>query len=173
MKEITLMKTKLMKATVRGSSAALLVSAGVLLLFVAGIQGSGPAPSAAGDIQCSNATLRGTYGIQMRGTGPVPPPQGGGTQDLIGVVIRTYDGLGNFTQIDNVKGSVTGWVPDRPGSGTYQVNRDCTAVTYFVPGPGAPPIEERVVIVDAGRETYSMTATPAPLMVTTVGKRIK
>jgi hypothetical protein len=161
MKEIKLMKTKLMKATVRGSSAALLVSAGVLLLFVTGIQGSGPAPSAKGDIQCSNATLRGTYGIQMRGT-----------QDLIGVVIRTYDGLGNFTQIDNVKGSVTGWVPDRPGSGTYQVNPDCTAVTYFVPGPGAPLIEERVMIVDAGRETYSMTATPAPLMVTTVGKRI-
>lgn len=172
MKEIIVMKTKLMKATVRGSSAALLVSAGVLLLFVAGIQGSGPAPSAAGDIQCSNATLRGTYGAQLRGTGPVPPPQGGGTQDLIGVVIRTYDGLGNFTQIDNVKGSVTGWVPDRPGSGTYQVNPDCTAVTSFVPGPGVL-IEERVVIVDAGRETYSMTATPGPLMVTSVGKRIK
>lgn len=168
------MKTKLMKATVRGSSAALLVSAGVLLLFVAGIQGSGPAPSGTEHkIQCSDATLRGTYGIQMRGTGPVPPPQGGGTQDLIGVVIRTYDGMGNFTQIDNVKGSVTGWVPDRPGSGTYQVNLNCTAVTYFVPGPGAPPIEERLVIVDAGRETYSMTATPPPLMVTTVGKRIK
>jgi hypothetical protein len=166
------MKTKLMKATVRGSSAALLVSAGVLLLFVAGIQGSRGAPDAMRDIQCSNNTLRGTYGIQMRGTGPVPPPLGGGTQDLIGVVIRTYDGLGNFTQIDNVKGSVTGWVPDRPGSGTYQVNSDCTAVTLFVPGPGAPPIEERVVIVDAGKETFTMTATPAALMVTTVGKRI-
>lgn len=167
------MKTKLIKATVRGSSAALLVSAGVLLLFVAGIEGSRGAPDATRDIQCSNATLRGTYAIQMRGTGPVPPPQGGGTQDLIGVIIRTYDGLGNFTQIDNVKGSVTGWVPDRPGSGTYQVNLDCTAVTYFVPGPGAPTIEERVVIADAGKETYSMTATPASLMVTTVGKTIK
>jgi hypothetical protein len=80
--------------------------------------------------------------------------------------------MGNFTQIDNVHGSVTGWVPDRPGSGTYQVNSDCTAVTLFVPGPGAPPIEERVVIVDAGKETFTMTATPAALMVTTVGKRI-
>lgn len=167
------MKTKLMKTTVRGSSAALLVSAGVVLLFVAGIERSRGAPDATRDIRCSNATLRGTYAIQMRGTGPVPPPQGGGTQDLIGVVIRTYDGLGNFTQIDNVKGSVTGWVPDRPGSGTYQVNQDCTAVTYFVPGPGAPTIEERVVIADAGKETYSMTATPASLMVTTVGKSIK
>jgi hypothetical protein len=45
-------------------------------------------------------------------------------------------------------------------------------VTYFVPGPGAPLIEERVVIVNAGSETNSMTAAPAPLMVTTVGKRV-
>jgi hypothetical protein len=170
-KETTLMKTKLMKATVRGSSAALLVSAGVLLLFVAGIQGSRGAPSATGDIQCSNNTLRGTYGGQLRGTRPVPPPQGGGTEDVIGVVIRTYDGFGNFTQIDNVKGSVTGWIPDRPGSGTYQVSPNCTAVTQFVPGPGVL-IEERVVIVDSGKETYSMTATPGPLMVTALGKRI-
>jgi len=165
------MKTELMKTTVRGASVALLVSVGVLLLLVAGA-----APNTAvgkpAAFECTNATIQGTYGIQMRGTGPVPPPLGGGTQDLIGVVIRTYDGMGNFTQIDNVKGSVTGWVPDRPGSGTYQVNPNCTAVTYFVPGPGAPPIEERVVIVDAGRETYTITATPAPLMVTTVGKRI-
>ena len=175
-----------MKAIVRGSPAALLVSAGVLLLFVAEIQGSGHVPSANEDIQwgsgpapsanenthCSNATLRGTYGTQLRGTRPVPPPQGGGTEDVIGVVIRTYDGMGNFTQIDNVKGSVTGWVPDRPGSGTYQVTQDCRAVTQFVPGPGVL-IEERMVIVDAGKETYSMTATPGPLMVTAVSKRIK
>ena len=90
---------------------------------------------------------------------------------MIGVVIRTFDGLGNFTQIGNVKGSVTGWIPDTPGSGTYQVNRGCTAATQFSPGPGVF-IEERMVIVDAGKETYSMTATPAPLMVTAVGKRI-
>ena len=165
------MKTRLIKTTVRGSSAALLVSAGVLLLFAAGIQGSGPAPDRTRDIQCSNATLRGTYGAQMRGTRPVPPPQGGGTEDVIGVLIRTYDGLGNFTQIDNIKGSVTGWIPDRPGSGTYQVNPDCTAATQFEPVPGRF-IEERLVIVDAGKETYSMTANPPPLMVTTVAKRI-
>ena len=57
--------------------------------------------------------------------------------------------MGNFTQIDNIHGSVTGWVPNRPGSGTYQVNPDCTFATQFVPGPGAPVIEERGVIIDA------------------------
>jgi hypothetical protein len=80
--------------------------------------------------------------------------------------------MGNFTQIDNIHGSVTGWVPNRPGSGTYQVNPDCTAATQFVPGPGAPVIEERLVIVDGGSELYSATVSPPPLMVTTVSKRI-
>ena len=150
---------------------ALLVSAG-LLLFVAGIQGSGPAPSGGQDWEshCTNHTIRGTYGIHMEGTGPVPPPVGG-TQTLIGVVTRTFDGMGNFTQIDNVHGSVTGWTPDRPGSGTYQVNPDCTAATQFQPAPGAPVIEERIVIVDGGTELHSITVSPLSLMVSTVGKR--
>ena len=152
---------------------ALLVSAGLLLLVVAGTQGSRPSPSGGPDVgfPCTDATIRGTYGIQMQGTGPVPPPVGG-TQTLIGVVTRTYDGMGNFTQIDNIHGSVTGWVPDRPGSGTYQVNPDCTAATQFQPAPGAPVIEERIVIVDGGSELYSVTVSPLPTMVSTVAKRI-
>jgi hypothetical protein len=165
------MKTKLIKTTVKGASVTLLVSAGLLLL-VAGTQGSGPAPSGGPDMgfPCTDATIRGTYGIHLQGTGPVPPPVGG-TQTLVGVVRRTYDGMGNFTQIDNVHGSVTGWTPDRPGSGTYQVNPDCTAATQFQPGPGAPLIEERIVIVDGGSELYSITTNPPPLLVTTIGKR--
>jgi hypothetical protein len=165
------MKTKLVKTTVRGASVALLVSAGMLLL-VAGTQGSGAATSGGPGVgfPCTDSTIRGTYGIHMQGTGPVPPPVGG-IQTLIGVVTRTYDGMGNFTQIDNVHGSVTGWVPNRPGSGTYQVNPDCTAVTKFQPGPGAPVIEERIVIVDGGTELYSVTTSPLPLMVSTVAKR--
>jgi hypothetical protein len=166
------MKTKLMKTSVKGALVALLVSAGLLLL-VAGTQSSRAGSSVGPDMgfPCTDATIRGTYGIQMHGTGPVPPPVGG-TQTLIGVVRRTYDGMGNFTQIDNIHGSVTGWVPDRQGSGTYQVNPDCTAATQFVPGPGAPVIEERLVIVDGGSELYSATVSPLPTMVTTVSKRI-
>jgi hypothetical protein len=58
--------------------------------------------------RCSDRTVRGTYAIQIEGTRPVPPAAGGGVEAVIGVVIRTYDGAGGFTQIDNVKGSVTG-----------------------------------------------------------------
>jgi hypothetical protein len=164
------MKTKLMKTSIRGASVALLVSAGLLLLLVSGIQGSGQSTSVDG-FECADATIRGTYGIQMQGTGPVPPPVGG-TQTLVGVVTRTYDGMGNFTQIDNIHGSVTGWVPNRPGSGTYQVNPDCTFATQFVPGPDAPVIEERGVIIEHGKELYTVTVAPMPTMVSTHSERI-
>jgi hypothetical protein len=165
------MNTKLMKTSIKGALVALLVSAGLLLL-VAGTQSSRAGSSVGPGVgfPCTDATIRGTYGIQMQGTAPVPPPVGG-TQTVIGVVTRTYDGMGNFTQIDNIHGSVTGWVPDRPGSGTYQVNPDCTAATQFVPGPGAPVIEERIVITDGGSQLYSATVSPLPSMVTTVAKR--
>jgi hypothetical protein len=165
------MKTKLVKSSIRGASVALLVSAGLLLLLVSGIQGSGQGSSVAG-FECTDATIRGTWGTHMQGTGPVPPPLGGGIQNLVGVVTRTYDGMGNFTQIDNVHGSVTGWVPDRPGSGTYQVNPDCTFATQFVPGPGAPVIEERGVIVELGNELHSATVTPTETMVSAHSQRI-
>ena len=165
------MKTKLVKTSIRGASVALLISASLLLL-VAGTQRSraGSNVEQGFGFPCTAGTLRGTYGIQMHGTGPVPPPIGG-SQTLIGVVKRTFDGMGNFTQIDNIHGSVTGWTPDRPGSGTYQVNPDCTGATQFQPAPGAPVIEERIVIVDGGSELYSVTVSPLPTMVSTVAKR--
>ena len=119
---------------------------------------------------CSDRTIQGTYGVQMQGTRPVPPPTGG-IETVIGVVLRTYDGAGNVTQVDNVKGSVTGIVIDRPGSGTYQVNPDCSATTLFQPAPGIT-IEERMVIVDFGREIRSITSSPPPIMVSTVQQRI-
>ena len=165
------MKTKLMKTGIRGASVALLVSAGLFLLLVSGIQGSGQR-SSVGGFECADATIRGTWGTHMQGTGPVPPPLGGGIQSLVGVVTRTYDGVGNFTQIDNIHGSVTGWVPNRPGSGTYQVNPDCTFATQFVPAPGAPVIEERGVIIDHGKELYTATVAPMPTMVSTQSQRI-
>ena len=130
--------------------------------------GQPPAPPGLG--QCDARTVQGTYGIQMQGTRPVPPAAGGGIETMIGVVIRTYDGAGNFSQIDNVKGAVTGIVPDRQGFGTYQVNSDCSATTQFQPGPGQF-IEERMVIVDGGREIRSITSSPLPVMISTVQQR--
>ena len=118
---------------------------------------------------CSVATLKGTYGLQMQGTRPSSP--GGPIETVIGVVVRTYDGEGSFTQVDNVKGSMSGIVPDRPGAGTYEVNPDCSGVIHFEPAPGVF-IEERIVIVDHGHEVRSITAAPPPIMVTAVFKKM-
>jgi archaellin len=82
--------------------------------------------------QCSEATVRGDYGIQIQGTRPAP---GGLIESVIGVVLRNYDGHGSFSQVSNVKGSITGTVPDSQGSGTYEVNADCTGVVRFQPAP--------------------------------------
>jgi hypothetical protein len=118
---------------------------------------------------CSEATLRGVYGIQMTGTRPSAP--GGPIESVIGVVVRRCDGKGNFTQRDNVKGAISGFVADREGFGTYEVNEDCTATTRFEPGPGVV-IEERLVVVDGGREAMSIVSAPQPVMMSTIQKKM-
>lgn len=117
---------------------------------------------------CSVATLRGAYGIQVQGTRPTAP--GGPAESVIGVVLRVYDGAGQFTQVDNIKGSITGISPDRPGFGTYEVNEDCTAVAHFEPGPGVA-LQERMVIVDGGDEVLSIVASPPPVMMS--GRQVR
>lgn len=159
--------------TVRGALGALLGAGGALLFLVSGVYASDPVANAVegGALQCSNATISGTYGIQLQGTRPVPPASGGGTETVIGVVLRTYDGAGNFTEISNAKGSVTGITPDVMRADTYQVNANCTALTQFMPAPGVM-IEERVVIVQNSGELRSITSSPLVVMVTAVGERI-
>jgi hypothetical protein len=134
------------------------------LVVIGGLDGAAGTAAAQG---CSNATLTGTYGIQMQGTSS---DMGGGTQSVIGIVLRTYDGMGTFTQTDNIKGSVTGITPDRPGSGTYQVNADCSGSTQFEPAPGVS-IMEKIVVVEGGAQIWSIVTTPADSMVTTVQKK--
>jgi len=118
---------------------------------------------------CTNETLRGTYGIQIQGTQASTP--GGAIESVIGVVLRSYDGFGQFTQIANVKGSISGWVPDRMGGGTYDVSADCTAIAHLQPRPGVL-LEERLIIVDDGREVRSASMLPLAAMVTGVARRL-
>ena len=117
---------------------------------------------------CSEATVRGDYGIQIQGTRPAP---GGAIESVIGVVLRNYDGNGSFSQVSNVKGSITGTVPDSQGFGTYDVNADCTGIVRFQAAPGVV-IEERLVIVDKGREIRTAVMVPAAVMITGVHQRI-
>ncbi len=116
---------------------------------------------------CSEATVRGDYGIQIQGTRPAP----GGIESVIGIVLRNYDGRGSFSQVSNVKGSVTGTVPDAQGFGTYEVSADCTGIVRFQAAPGVV-IEERLVVVDDGREIRTAVMVPAPVMITGVHQRV-
>jgi hypothetical protein len=117
---------------------------------------------------CSEATVSGDYGIQIQGTRPAP---GGLTEAVIGIVHRTYDGQGNFTQISNLKGSITGTNPDSQSVGAYEVNPDCTGIIRAQPLPGVL-IEERMVIVDGGREIRAAVMTPTAVVITSVHQRI-
>ena len=118
--------------------------------------------------RCSEATVRGDYGIQIQGTRPAP---GGLTEGVIGIVMRTYDGEGNFSQVSNLKGSITGPNPDSQSGGTYEVNADCTGTIRAQPLPGVV-IEERMVIVDNGREIRAAVMTPTPVVITSVHQRV-
>jgi hypothetical protein len=123
---------------------------------------------------CSAATLRGAYGIQIQGTRPAPPPAPPGTiESVIGVIIRHYDGEGQFTQVNNEKGSISGNGPvDREASGTYLVNEDCTG-SHELHIPNVPnPVTDRFVIVDRGREVRHFVVSPALVMVTGVSQKI-
>jgi len=117
---------------------------------------------------CSEATVRGDYGIQIQGTRPAA---GGLTESVIGIVHRTYDGQGNFTQVSNLKGSITGHNPDSQSVGTYEVNADCTGIIRAQPLPGIV-IEERMVIVDDGREIRAAVMAPTAVVITSVHQRI-
>ena len=117
---------------------------------------------------CSEATVRGDYGIQIQGTRPAP---GGLTEAVIGIVFRTYDGEGNFSQVSNLKGSITGTNPDSQSVGTYEVNPDCTGIIRAQPLPGVL-IEERLVVVDNGREIRAAVMVPTAVVITSVHQRI-
>jgi hypothetical protein len=119
---------------------------------------------------CSNRTLHGDYGILITGVAPAGPS--GQTELTVGTALRTYDGRGNFSQIDNVHGQISGALFDRPGSGTYEVRADCSGTaTLFL--TGVPfPIVSRFVIVDGGEEVKEAVMSPPPAVVTAVQRRV-
>ena len=59
----------------------------------------------------------------------------------------------------------------RRGFGTYEVNADCTGIIRFQPAPGIL-IEERLVIVDDGREIRAAVMVPTAVVITSVHQRI-
>lgn len=132
-----------------------------------------PAPVAADGYHhrgCSNRTLRGDYGLLITGVRPAAPPAN--LESFVASTLRTYDGDGRFTQIDNVHGQETGASLGQEAFGTYEVNRDCSgsSIIYFA---GAPfPVTTAFVIVDNGQEVQDAVMEPKPNVATAIHRRV-
>lgn len=129
---------------------------------------------------CNNETLKGSYGVLFSDTEtadtvlPVYPSfryPPGSIEQVIGIVVHTFDGNGRFTQTDTLKGSLSGTILNRPGAGTYSVNADCSGVyNIIIPFPGVPPIVVRFVIVDNGKEFRGIVFSPQEAMTVVNGR---
>lgn len=150
------------------------VAVGALAVLVGALETGADDRHSDRDRECGVAILRGAYGIQLQGTRPAPSPAPPGTiESVIGVIVRTYDGEGNFTQVGNEKGSVSGnAVVDREAAGTYQVNADCSGAHQWQLTGSPVVLNDRFVIVDRGREVRNFIVTPAPVMISSVSRKI-
>jgi len=149
-----------MSRTGAASAAAVLATFGLIAAV-----GSAPA-----DEGCSNATLRGGYGLEASGTiasGPLAGPTA-----LVGVL--TYDGFGQVSgtitqRVTTATGPTT--LSKIPLAGTYNVNADCTAEdTLFNLANGTSSVHE-YSIVEKGRRFSILNVTVGPTVVLGTGTR--
>ena len=117
---------------------------------------------------CDNSMLKGTYGTQVVGQ---RPGADGKPEQFVALALGTFDGQGTFTQVDNSHG-LSGTGVDRPGSGTYTVNPDCTG-TLTLWTEGLPfPIQSRMVVFDRGAETRGLVMSPAVIVAAITSRRV-
>jgi hypothetical protein len=103
--------------------------------------------------ECSNDTLRGDYGFSVDGQILAGPRTG----LLRAVAMTHFDGDGDLSQVDfaTINGIPTGtdW---RPGTGTYEINENCTGTAQINFTEGSPSLHLRLVVVDEGREVRTI-----------------
>jgi hypothetical protein len=101
---------------------------------------------------CSNRTLRGSYAFAIDGTIIAGPNR----LLLRGVAMTEFDGRGNLTQVDftTINGAAVGsdW---RPGTGSYDVNSDCTGTMQVIQSDGSPTLNLMMVVADRGRTVHN------------------
>jgi hypothetical protein len=117
---------------------------------------------------CSNSTIRGSYAFTIHGTIFLPD---GSTLVVDGIDKVTFDGKGNFTQVDAVatNGILTpGW---RPGTGSYSVNPDCTG-TQTIVVPGMPDLHLQFIVAQSGNTIHQVVIDPG-FATTAEGERLR
>jgi hypothetical protein len=123
---------------------------------------------------CGLWTLSGDYGLAISGTRPAPGVTPLMIEQMIGTAIDTFNGDGTFTQTDNIHGSISGYpasAVDRPGSGSYTLNSNCTG-TMLLNNEGSPQLTLSIVVVDEGREIRIAVVAPPPVLVTSNARKI-
>jgi hypothetical protein len=112
------------------------------------------AAGSSSEARCSNRTLRGSYALNIDGTIIAGPNR----LLLRGVAMRQFDGRGNLSQVDftTINGAPVGtdW---RSGSGTYELNSDCTGTMEIFQSNESPTLRLRLVVADHGRTTYDIS----------------
>ena len=114
--------------------------------------------------RCSNGTLYGAYGFTIQGVilGP--------NIEIRGLAMQHYDGRGHIRQVDHVLDNGVSPAEEwTPGTGTYQVNPDCTG-SAVINTPSNPfPLRLHFVVVNQGREIDQVVDANA---VTAVGHKV-
>lgn len=102
---------------------------------------------------CSNRTIQGDYGFNIEGT--VLADRAPAL--LRGVAMTHFDGQGNLTQVDFATLNGVPYGDDwRSASGKYEIKRDCTGAAVISPDDGAPSLSLRLVVVDGGRQVFTI-----------------
>ena len=118
----------------------------VSLVLLASTLVAGAVPNAQAQ-QCSNASLKGSYGRYATGTVvPAGTPR-------VAISRDAYDGKGTWTTTVTINNN--GTVIHLNDSGSYTVNADCTGRIFNT----ASGVIVQFVIVDGGKEIYSMAIT--------------
>jgi hypothetical protein len=118
---------------------------------------------------CSNSTIKGTYAFTIHGT--LFPP-GGSPIVVDGIDKVTFDGKGNFTQVDAVAMNGILDAPGfRPGTGTYSVNPDCTG-TQTIMVPGLPDLHLQFIVAQSGNTIHQIVIDPG-FATTAEGERVQ
>ncbi|HTB91069.1 MAG TPA: hypothetical protein VK743_24070 [Steroidobacteraceae bacterium] len=119
---------------------------------------------------CTNETLKGKYGFTLTGIRPTGP--GAPQVAVVGTALTTFHGDGTLDQFDNinVNSPTVPLQPDRPGTGTYSLNSDCSGTMTLT--AGGMTLSLSIVVVDQGREVRTAVLTPN-VIVTSNGRRIE
>lgn len=138
-----------------------------LVVFTAITCSAQGADTAPGPV-CSNQTLNGDYGFTVTGF-RVPAP--GVVVPMEGTALTHFDGNGKLTQTDNINTAAGPLPADRPATGTYQLNADCSGTMSIVPDQQPQQaIELHMVVVDNGKEIRTGVVTPG-VIVTSNGRK--